>query len=349
MPYLIDGHNVIAALPDIDLEDQHDEAKLVLKLRAWTGRRRRKAIVIFDGGIPGGYSRSLSSSAVRVVFAARHHSTADDIIRERLARLPDTPNWTVVSSDHEVLDNARRAGAKTITAQEFADILNQAPDVYKIKPDTISAAEVEAWLREFPEPRPSPEAQPSVPGSTPSSHEKAAARAAPHRRTQRTAPQAKPVRTTRTIGEQTGVETSPPPRPRQPGRRTEKPDDITAAEVDAWLEVFHDPPDSNVPPPTRRTKPTRRRPKPLVVNKDEGLSAEEVDRWLEVFGDLEELPPAPVEKKDTPKARPKARSSGARLVKRKQNLVPFEEEEGAEALSPEDAALWRRMFGKESG
>ena len=60
MPFLIDGHNVIAALPDIDLEDPHDEAKLVLKLRAWTGQARRKAIVIFDGGIPGGYSTTLS-------------------------------------------------------------------------------------------------------------------------------------------------------------------------------------------------------------------------------------------------------------------------------------------------
>ena len=71
MPFLIDGHNVIAALPDIDLEDPHDEAKLVLKLRAWTGRERRKAIVVFDGGIPGGYSRTLSTVSVRVVFAAR--------------------------------------------------------------------------------------------------------------------------------------------------------------------------------------------------------------------------------------------------------------------------------------
>ena len=57
MPFLIDGHNVIAALPDIELEDPHDEAKLVFKLRAWTGRERRKAIVVFDGGVPGGYSR----------------------------------------------------------------------------------------------------------------------------------------------------------------------------------------------------------------------------------------------------------------------------------------------------
>ena len=112
MPFLIDGHNVIAALPDINLEDPDDEAKLVVKLRAWSGRGRRKAIVVFDGGIPGGPSRVLSSPEVRVVFAARPHSTADRIIKERLGALPDAPNWTVVASDREVLDNARMVAGK---------------------------------------------------------------------------------------------------------------------------------------------------------------------------------------------------------------------------------------------
>ncbi len=42
MPFLIDGHNVIAALRDIDLDDPDDEAKLVMKLRAWSSRVRRK-------------------------------------------------------------------------------------------------------------------------------------------------------------------------------------------------------------------------------------------------------------------------------------------------------------------
>ncbi|MBN1248933.1 MAG: NYN domain-containing protein, partial [Anaerolineae bacterium] len=84
MPFLIDGHNVIAALHGIDLEDPDDEAKLVLKLRAWSSRVQRKAIVIFDGGIPGGFSRTMSTADIGVVFAARYHTNADRIIDERL-------------------------------------------------------------------------------------------------------------------------------------------------------------------------------------------------------------------------------------------------------------------------
>ncbi len=154
MPYLIDGHNVIAALPDINLEDDNDEAQLVLKLRAWTSRIRRKAIVIFDGGITGGPSPDLSSPTVRVVFAARFHTNADRIIRERLQALRDAPNWTVVSSDHEVLDQAELAGAKTLSAQLFAEQLNLPPTPEKEKPEYVSPAAVNGWLEIFPEPDP---------------------------------------------------------------------------------------------------------------------------------------------------------------------------------------------------
>ena len=77
MPHLIDGHNVIAALPDIDLEDEHDEAKLVLKLRAWTGRRHRKAIVIFDGG-------DIVTADVRLIEAARLEADESTLTGESL-------------------------------------------------------------------------------------------------------------------------------------------------------------------------------------------------------------------------------------------------------------------------
>jgi hypothetical protein len=33
MPFLIDGHNLIGALPDLDLDDPDDEARLVERLQ----------------------------------------------------------------------------------------------------------------------------------------------------------------------------------------------------------------------------------------------------------------------------------------------------------------------------
>ncbi|HQE91836.1 MAG TPA: NYN domain-containing protein [Anaerolineae bacterium] len=343
MPFLIDGHNVIAALSDVNLEDPDDEARLVMKLRAWSGRERRKAIVIFDSGVPGGPSRVLSSPAVRVIFAAKYHSTADRIIKERLSHLPDAPNWTVVSSDREVLDNARMSGAKTLTAQDFVARLNRSPEVEPEKPEEVSATEVATWLEVFPEPPPTPEpaeaqmappAQPRVPR--------------PQTRRQERRPADSQVgRTTRTIGEQMGVKTPPPEKPQSAAA---KPDEISAEEVEAWLEVFHEAPESNVALPKPRPKPQTppSRPRSLTVDKREGLSADEVEAWLEIFGGEPEAASAPPEKTETAggkkPAPDRSKSSPTRLGKHKRQLIP-PQDEGTSPLSPEDEELWRRMFG----
>ena len=357
MPFLIDGHNVIAALPDIDLTDPDDEAKLVMKLRAWSGRERRKAIVIFDGGIPGGPSRVLSSPEVRVIFAARHHSTADRIIKERLSALPDAPNWTVVSSDREVLDNARMTGAKTLSAQEFAERLNQTLEVEREKPEGVPAAEVEAWLEVFETPAgpaasPAPEAVSAPEPAPPAPHvvsKKQAQRAKQHALEQATPP-TPPLRTARSIAEQMGVSLPPPSKQEKPAGYGEKPAEVSPEEVESWLEVFHDAPESNVPPPKSRPAAPLRQPKQPVVKKHGALSQEEVETWLEIFGGEPEPPapsPAAADEKSGKRqpAQDKSRPSQARLVKRKRQLIPTKDEEPG-GLSKEDEELWFRLYGR---
>jgi predicted RNA-binding protein with PIN domain len=292
MPFLIDGHNVIAALPDVALEDPHDEAKLVLKLRAWSGRERhgsgnRKVIVVFDGGVPGGYARALSSHYVRVVFAARRHTNADRIIKARLKRLPDPGNWTVVSSDHEVLERARRVGARTMRAQDFAGALNARPVIAKEKPDTVSPTDVAYWLEIFGE----AEAQPPPPGAV-------RARRGPRRRG------ASPDDAGAGTGDEAdrspaGEASIPSPTP-----FGEKPGEISEAEVAAWLEVFQDgaeraapsgrrPPrrrrrsGASTPPKPERSKTLRKHRQRYAPAEGEGtadLSDEEQALWYRLFG-----------------------------------------------------------------
>jgi len=357
MPFLIDGHNVIAALPDIDLADPDDEAKLVVKLRAWSGRERRKAIVIFDGGIPGGPSRVLSSPEVRVIFAAKHHSTADRIIKERLNALPDAPNWTVVSSDREVLDNARTAGAKTLSAQEFAERLNQTPEVEEEKPKGVPAVEVAAWLEVFetaavPEASSVPESVPAPKPAPPAPHvvsKKQAQRAKQHALEQ-AAPPTPPSHTVRSIAEQVGVSLPPMPKHEKPAAHGGKPDEVSPEEVESWLQVFHDVPESNVPPPKSRPSAPPRQPKQPVVKKHGALSQEEVETWLEIFGGEPEPPapsPATADEKSGKRqpAQDKSKPSQARLVKRKRQLIPTKDEEPG-GLSKEDEELWFRLYGR---
>ncbi len=152
MPYLIDGHNLIGKLPDIDLDDPHDEAKLVQKLAGFCARRKSRCVVVFDHGLPGGVSR-MSTSKVKVIFAS-HKERADDVIIRRIRREKNAKRWTVVSSDNEVLATARRYRMTAQKSAEFANTLRRPPPAPK--PDVSEAAdvkltpdEVEEWLKVF--------------------------------------------------------------------------------------------------------------------------------------------------------------------------------------------------------
>jgi len=345
MPFLIDGHNIIAAMESIELDDPNDEAKLVMKLRAWFSHVRRKAVLVFDGGVPGGPSPTLSTADVRVIFAARHHTIADRIIRERLRDLPDAPNWTVISSDHEVLDAARSTGAKTMTAQEFADMIEHPPEANKEKPDAISAAEVQSWLQIFPEPEDKP-----VPPSRASAAQRPGAKKPASAGKKRSRPTPQPPvqqhrRSTRSIGEQMGLDVKV-----LPESPSSKPTEISDREVDAWLQVFHDDPNNKVPPPNLpRPKRRKKTPKPqeAVVRKTGELSSEEVDAWLSVFSEpRERTADASESPGPAPQHRGNRREVNTTLAKHHEKVAPAEEQ-GKADLPQEDLELWHRLFGEE--
>ncbi len=153
MPLLIDGHNLIHALPDIALDDPHDEAKLVEKLKGYCGRTDQHCTVVFDHGLPGGLSRDLSTSQVKVIFAAAYRTNADRIIRERIRNARDPAAITVVSSDREVRQAALARSMRALTSEEFAvrlaGAMAPAADADQVDEVHLTEAEVNEWLRFF--------------------------------------------------------------------------------------------------------------------------------------------------------------------------------------------------------
>jgi len=160
MPILIDGHNLIGRLADLDLNDPDDEAKLVSRLRAYCGRapkrgrahKRRRAhkrvTVVFDRGLPGGRSHALSGGGVEVVFAASGRS-ADGILRERIRRARDPRGLTVVTSDREVIAAAQARGARVMRSEEFAARLSARGAPADEQDVHLSAEEVAEWMEIF--------------------------------------------------------------------------------------------------------------------------------------------------------------------------------------------------------
>ena len=119
MHYLIDGHNLIGKMPDIDLRDPDDEIQLVLRLKEWIAdRKNREATVIFDGGQMGGVASRLSSRDLTVIFAPPGQ-IADTLIIRRLQSLKNPRQYTVVSSDRMVSDAAKSVRVKALKSEEF--------------------------------------------------------------------------------------------------------------------------------------------------------------------------------------------------------------------------------------
>lgn len=151
MPYLIDGHNLIARVPGIDLGDPDDEIQLISILVGFSARSRHKITVYFDRGSFG--SRDPNPKGGVSVHFVTEPVTADDAIRRHLDRLGrEAKNWTVVSSDREVRIAAQHSGATPMSSDQFAGLLktpspDNKPDE---KPDTpLSKEEVRSWEEIF--------------------------------------------------------------------------------------------------------------------------------------------------------------------------------------------------------
>ncbi len=150
MPLLIDGHNLIAQLPDQRLDDPDDEAQLVERLRRYQAHTGKRLTVVFDRGLPGGVERDLSTSKVKVVFAPTGRA-ADALIIDRVRRSRDPRGLTVVTSDQHVIAAVERQGARVMRAETFAAELGAPPTSTESDDVVLSQSEVDEWLALFEE------------------------------------------------------------------------------------------------------------------------------------------------------------------------------------------------------
>ncbi len=270
MHYLIDGHNLIAKLPDLSLGEEHDEFELALRLKSWaSANRKRRVTVVFDRGLPGGTARMLSNRDVTVIFAPQGQ-TADSLLIARIKQVKHPPEYTLVSSDRQIIAAAKKRKTRHILSEEFVGrlgyderlIIKSEPEAAEEKPDAdgLSEAEVAEWLEMF--------------GPVPERPKK------PAKRRQQKAPDPKPE--------------PPKPKKRQPltvakaGNR-----ELDEEEIAEWLELFGPVVEREPSLPAKTDKPTKppRRPqkkRPVgqlrtLKSDDAELHPDEVDDWLELF------------------------------------------------------------------
>lgn len=111
---VVDGYNVTkTGFPELSLEDQR--SRLVRGLAAVAARSGAEVTCCFDGADLPGRVPGPGARGVRVLFS-RPGETADELIRRLVAAEPAGRPVVVVSSDREVAEDARRAGARPVAA-----------------------------------------------------------------------------------------------------------------------------------------------------------------------------------------------------------------------------------------
>ena len=153
MPYLVDGHNLIPHIPGITLKDLEDELALIQLLERFARQERTRVEVFFDQAPPS-RAGSRTFGTVRAHFI-RQGTTADQAIVSRMRRMgKEAKNWTVVTSDREILVEARSVHSKTLPSSEFAGMLaglNSASGTPGDKGEApeISEEDVDYWMDQF--------------------------------------------------------------------------------------------------------------------------------------------------------------------------------------------------------
>jgi len=150
MPYLIDGHNLIPKI-GLRLDSIDDEMELISILQEFCRLERKKQVEVYFDGAPAPHAGTRKYGVVTAHFVPLK-STADNAIRNRLKKMgKSAKNWTIVSSDRRVQQEARAARAEVLSSDAFANILRQARNSAP-KPTTdrkLSQQELDDWLNLF--------------------------------------------------------------------------------------------------------------------------------------------------------------------------------------------------------
>jgi predicted RNA-binding protein with PIN domain len=153
MPYLVDGHNLIPHIPGITLKDLEDEQELLALLGSFAARERTRLEVFFDQAPPS-QAGSRSFGLVKAHFI-RQGTTADQAIISRLNQMGgEVKNWTVVTSDREILAEARSIHSKVLSSGDFARRLlgkggSPSRDGAREDKPEASVEDVDYWLDQF--------------------------------------------------------------------------------------------------------------------------------------------------------------------------------------------------------
>ncbi len=149
MPHLIDGNNLMHAIGSSVGRES------LCALLADLPTDQHPVCVVFDGpSPPAGVARQIEQFDVEVVYAAP--KDADTILLMRIANNSAPRRLTVVSTDRQIRQAARRRRCQSVRSEDFAKTLLRTPRTGPNVPpepaekqDGLAPHQTREWLREF--------------------------------------------------------------------------------------------------------------------------------------------------------------------------------------------------------
>ena len=119
MAYLIDGNNLLGRIAPQELRERTGRDGLVVRLLAFQRVTRARIHLVFDGN-PEPTPTDVPVNAKFVVHYPGEGQSADDVIRDMIARQTDRRRFFVVSSDRAIRELAKKSGLESVTSDVFA-------------------------------------------------------------------------------------------------------------------------------------------------------------------------------------------------------------------------------------
>lgn len=125
MAYLIDGNNLLGRIAPHELRERSGREGLVVRLLAFQRVTRSRIHLVFDGN-PEQTPTDIVVNPKFTIHYPGEGQSADDIIKDMIARQTDRRRFFVVSSDRAIRDLARKKGLEAVTSDLFARELKAA-------------------------------------------------------------------------------------------------------------------------------------------------------------------------------------------------------------------------------
>ena len=130
MPLLIDGFNLIYKFPDLEGmmylgQLNGARAGLLDKLKEYQRLKKTAICVVFDGKKDKAIETTNEKIGKIDVYYSLDYS-ADYLIKQFIKKELNPKMTTVVTSDKDIIFYINRFGAKNITSEKFAEIVNSA-------------------------------------------------------------------------------------------------------------------------------------------------------------------------------------------------------------------------------